>query len=1121
VSVVRITFKIMIRNLQNTYRIGVDVGDRSVGLAAIAYDAAGMPVEVLATVSHIHDGGMDPDTGKSPLSRLATSGVARRTRRLIRNRRRRLAVLDEVLAEHGFPVPTAEIAQTYDAWFARATLSEKFVKFEDERLRLVSLAVRHIARHRGWRNPWWSYERLAEEPSPSEHLTVLLRQAEERFGQSVGTWSTLGQVAMTTVGRDVALRPRTSSRPGMLARREIGPVISHQIQQQDSLFELLAILAVQQVARDAIEAISRAVFVQNKPHVPVDRVGRDSLPGMRYLPRVALGVLEFQEFRIRAAVANLRVKGAKSTTSPLTDEEHDLVVSRLMAWRETERPRWLDVAEWLDISVRNLVRPALDDGGTSVAPCDRSSRAIEAVFKPSTQVGRWWASASLQERAELVAVVADSTTSTGEMSDRVSRFAEEWSTDTMEKLDRLSLESGRAAYSRESLAQMLVPMREQRVNLHDARKSVFDVDDSWQPPGPTFDDVIEHPTVSRVNVLVRRFVSTAVLKWGLPETVVVEHVRSSFMGPAARAEFEYELKSNTKRRAAVTGELITQGVERPTDRDRRRYECMQRQNSVCLYCGATISMATSELDHIIADSQGGSNRRDNLVAVCRLCNSEKGKLPFVSFVKKASRPGIDLDEARGRLRAWNRAGMTVVQFKRFIADVSRRLGLAEDPDESEDRSIESTAYAAREMRARIGSYLASEAQRRGIPDTPSVRVYSGSVTAEARRAGHVHERLNLREQKTKTRLDRRHHAIDAAVLTSIGDGIAITLRTRSQKMRANRMTGKEPGWKDYDGATAGEKAGFHAWETRIAALAGLLVTEVANDRIAVVRPLRLSPRVGLVHKATVEPLHRKYLNDAFSVKEILRVCDRQLFERLTNLADPKHGLPADPARAKALALPPDCQVDLYPSNSAYIRVRGGAAALGGSVQHARVYAWQVRDGHVYGIVRMYTGEFPKIGLAGDGIDVMTAPLPAWSQTMRCAHPTVRAKITSGEARQIGWITLKDEIEIDVASLAVGETAMAQFLEVAPESRWFVTGFFSSHELSVAPAYLAAEGIGDDTPEAISSVLTANRIRMSVNLLLNASDGGIIRRTVLGRPRWEAGGLPNSWKPREKAEEAFR
>ena len=48
------------------YRIGIDVGERSVGLAAVAYDDAGTPTEVLAAVSHIHDGGTDPDTAKSP-----------------------------------------------------------------------------------------------------------------------------------------------------------------------------------------------------------------------------------------------------------------------------------------------------------------------------------------------------------------------------------------------------------------------------------------------------------------------------------------------------------------------------------------------------------------------------------------------------------------------------------------------------------------------------------------------------------------------------------------------------------------------------------------------------------------------------------------------------------------------------------------------------------------------------------------------------------------------------------------------------------------------------------------------------------------------------------------------
>ncbi len=71
-------------------RVGIDVGDRSVGAAAVEYDDDGWPIRILSAVSHIHDGGMDPDTAKSPQSRLATTGVARRTRRLTRRRRRRL-----------------------------------------------------------------------------------------------------------------------------------------------------------------------------------------------------------------------------------------------------------------------------------------------------------------------------------------------------------------------------------------------------------------------------------------------------------------------------------------------------------------------------------------------------------------------------------------------------------------------------------------------------------------------------------------------------------------------------------------------------------------------------------------------------------------------------------------------------------------------------------------------------------------------------------------------------------------------------------------------------------------------------------------------------------------------
>ena len=40
-------------------RIGIDVGERSVGFGAVEYDDEGWPIRILASVSHIHDGGRD------------------------------------------------------------------------------------------------------------------------------------------------------------------------------------------------------------------------------------------------------------------------------------------------------------------------------------------------------------------------------------------------------------------------------------------------------------------------------------------------------------------------------------------------------------------------------------------------------------------------------------------------------------------------------------------------------------------------------------------------------------------------------------------------------------------------------------------------------------------------------------------------------------------------------------------------------------------------------------------------------------------------------------------------------------------------------------------------------
>ncbi len=1093
-------------------RIGIDVGERSVGFSAVAYDELGMPVAILAAVSHIHDGGQDPDTGKSPKSRLATAGVARRTRRLVRNRRRRLRRLDDALREHGLPVPDREIPQTHDAWHARARLVEEVVADPVERAELVSLAARHIARHRGWRNPWWSYERLAEAPTPSDAFALTLAAAQERYPDTLAHVRTMGQMVSTLAARGIPIRPTKHARENPL-----GPLMAHQVQQEDSLAELAVILTTQGLPAPAVDALCRAAMSQFRPHIPRDRIGACALQPDQL--RAPIASLEFQEFRVRQKAGDLRVRRGPDKRR-LADAEYDAVVEFLLTWRDEVRPRWRDVAEHLGLGPRDLVDDSLDGSASTNAPMDRTSAKVEEKLKAKSVVGAWWLAADRDERSELIATITDLS---GEDGDIVSESLAELLDDeeVLEHLDKLSssLESGRAMYSQDTLATLNEVMRYRRCDLHTARKEAFGVDDTWQPPRPSFDDAIEHPTVARVNTVTRRFLMTAVAKWGMPEAIVVEHVRDAFAGPTALAEIRSEIRLNTHRREGIAKSLKEQGIPDVTRRDIKRNECVDRQNCVCLYCGRTITLLTCELDHILPRAGGGSSRRDNLVAVCGECNRAKGKLSFPAFVAKSHDPAITVEAAQARVRAWHKMGMSVKSFSRLKADVVRRLALTED-DDTDERSLESTAYAAREMRARIETFLDEQAVRLQV-ERGTVLVFSGAITSEARKAGGVDDRIRLRSFTRKSRFDRRHHAVDAAVLTTLDAGAARTLRERMMLQRDNRDTRKDPEWKEYRGATPGAQETYGRWAERIKALAVLLEGAISDDRIAVARPLRLVPRVGAVHKDTVEPLIRKSIGDAFSRAEVLRVTNRGLFTKLVALAA-GGDLDADPTRSEVLRWDPARPVELFPSNAAYLPVRGGAVAIGDTIKWAQVFAWPSRSGFDYGMIRLYGGEFARIGFGGPGSDFLRTLPPAWSQAMRTANATLLSRILRGEARQIGWLARHDELSTDPVGLIAGADKVSEFLREVPERRWIVAGFFDPGRITISPAYLAAEGLDDEMSEAIKTVVGTSQggVPLAVNRVLGVDGACVIRRTITGAPRWTGTGLPVSWNVREAAEKAF-
>ena len=78
---------------------------------------------------------------------------------------------------------------------------------------------------------------------------------------------------------------------------------------------------------------------------------------------------------------------------------------------------------------------------------------------------------------------------------------------------------------------------------------------------------------------------------------------------------------------------------------------------------------------------------------------------------------------------------------------------------------------ANELRSRI-------TQKFKDGDT-KVRVYNGTLTAKARRASGISGKLEFVDGKGKSRLDRRHHVVDAAVVAFMSNYVAETLALRS------------------------------------------------------------------------------------------------------------------------------------------------------------------------------------------------------------------------------------------------------------------------------------------------------------------------------------------------------
>lgn len=963
-----------------------------------------------------------------------------------------------------------------------------------------------MARHRGWRNPYSRVESLLSASAASEQFGAFRDRVAAKVGAALVKDATVGQLVAAS-----------AMSPGIKLRGDSG-LLGTKLLQSDNANELIKIGEVQGLPKDMIDQLVFAVFKAESPKgSAAKRVGKDPLPGQRKLPRASKGSDAFQRFRIVSILANLRIRTVGAPPRVLTTVERQSVLGYLINVSPTAEPTWADVADVLKIRREDLTGTA-----TPTADGDRSSarpplHATDRIFRASKvkTLAQWWPSADHESRDALVELLSNS----GSTSDESAGAAEAQELVTMlgedelTQLDTLHIPAGRAAYSEDSLRRITARMLVSEDDVHSARIHVFGVDDSWVPPAEPIGAPVGNPAVDRVLKALARWLAAVEAEWGPPEKIVIEHVRSAFASEnAARDQdrannrrYEQNLKFMEEIRAnvGVSGEIRRSDVT--------RFQAITRQNCQCLYCGATITFATAEMDHIVPRAgQGSTNKRNNLVAVCSDCNKSKTNIPFATWASSGKRSGVSLNDALDRVKFWNsEPGRSKREHLKFLGEVKVRLNQkAEDP-ELDGRSLESVAWMANELRSRIDQHF--KAQGAGT----KVSVYRGRLTAEARYSSGIEGRIPFIGGGGKTRLDRRHHAIDAAVIAMMDESIARTLAERTNQRDAQRLTRKAEDWKAYCGSSPKAIEKFNDWKSRMHSLADLLCEAMDEDRIPVTENLRLRLGNGAAHLDTIQSLVRLKVGDEITAQIVDRASTPALWTALTSHPDfePGAGLPASGSRTIRLqgrALSANDEIGFFAKDAAAIAVRGGFAEIGNTIHHARVYRIDGGKKPVFAMLRVFAVDLLK----HRHDDLFSVPLLENSISLRTAEPKLRKALVAGTATALGWLVTGDELLLDMGSFGGGQ--IGEFLSNYPGvNRWKVDGFATNSKLRLRPALVAAEGLPEDAQDSIRKIVDRIGWWPAVNVLVSSGRPIVVRRDALGRPRLASqSGLPVSWSTRE-------
>jgi CRISPR-associated endonuclease Csn1 len=772
------------------WRLGLDLGTNSLGWAAVRLEN-GKAVALNDAGVRIFSDGRNPKDKQSNAVKRREPRSARRNRDRSKNRQARL--MRELIAAGLMPEDEAArkaleggkgIAQIeYDPWILRTRALDEQITMHQ-----LGRVIFHLSQRRGFKSNRKTDRASNEKGKVNEAIERTKADLAKNDARTLGEF--FGRKRLN-VAQDNLKTVRGRRQPQPLARvRKSGdgskwqydyyPTRDLILDEFDQIWQSQSRFHGNALTDDAKQIIRETLAFQwpLKPQ-PVGRC--------TFLPdeeRAAKALPISQRFRIYQEVNALRIRTVGETERPLTLEQRNKLVDRLLhPTNKTGKLTFNQIRKLLNLSSYDAISIESDKRQ------DMDGDKTTAILMQAERWGTGWHDLGTKTRNDIVRRLLEE-----EKEDvLINWLCQEYGFDKAqaEQIADAPIPDGHGRLSVAAMERILPHMEKDVVLYSEAATlefkshSNFATGEVFDEKLPYYGQILErsvafstgnqddidekrygkiaNPTVHVALNQVRAVVNDLIRRFGAPEQIIVEVARDLPLSAKGKSELEANQAKNQKENERRAKELERLGlVNTYENRLRLRlYEEMPGLEKTCVFTGETISVdnlfsAEVEIEHLLPKARTLDDSFANLVLCKRRANRDKGnKSPHEAFSRSPA--GYDWDAVLARVQDLPRN-----KHWRFGEDAMEKFA---DEANFLERQLNDTRYIARLAKGYLDAIYGGAAVKGG---TNPVWVVPGRLTSDLRYHWGLDNVLrghneDVAEAQKKNRNDHRHHAIVVAL----------------------------------------------------------------------------------------------------------------------------------------------------------------------------------------------------------------------------------------------------------------------------------------------------------------------------------------------------------------------